>query len=259
MVALVSSTSHVVCDGHDYYALHGMLSLDAAPAALVVQRTPVPPAASRNGDLFAWFSSLGYRVRGVLSTLLDAPVTRVCVLREDWVAAEKARSAPDEDAPFTSTNDAVTSLLFRLCRTTVGAMSYNLRGRVDGLSDAHVGNYSDMVGYQAPDFCEPRRIRESLRALRRVRSGPYPGFWTSLRARFTMVTNWTSLHRSVRLRGCEQVLHLPLKDAAGFDFSACFVFRPREGQVGVLMISREPAGGGRLDTAALREAFRFLS
>merc|ERR1711920_1026018 len=93
----------------------------------------------------------------------------------------------------------------------MGAQVFNMRNRVEGLTDDNVGNFEHMVAYQREDFATPELIRKSIGPTKRAAepATPYPKFkWNGL---LGIATNWSTFSREdILLNGCQQRLHLPL-------------------------------------------------
>jgi hypothetical protein len=237
--ALVVSMNHTMGDGHTYYRLYGMLDADSEVEALDPVRIP----GFEEAKIFvigenesAMLSSAGYGL-GIVGTYLLGKMTghepqNVCVHAVDpaWIAREKAEAAESAQVPFVSSNDALTSW----------------------------GNYEANVPYFPGDVETPALIRQSILSpenqFRARRAGSpatnIPGFSTLLRNRTAIITNWASFYHDVALRSdpvrensdtCAPSLHLPVMDPNGLITSIwhnAVVFCPREGELGMLMITR---------------------
>lgn len=158
--AVCVSLCHAFADGHTFYNIYGMLSCAATPSPLIVERLVAferdCDVALGGNDSMAWMSSAG-AVSKVLWTLFCDRRARVLIhdVPGPWVEAQKriavAADTPSEvpAAPsFVSTNDVLTSWLWRRAGTDVGFMAVNLRGRIASLSQAHAGNYEALVAFQ---------------------------------------------------------------------------------------------------------------
>ena len=140
-------------------------------------------------------------------------------------------------------------------------MLANFRGlkpAVLDLTEHHAGNCEANVPYFPGDVEEPALIRQSIlnpeNQFRARRAGSpateVPGFFTLLRNRSAIITNWASFYRDVELRTapmkessetCKPSLHLPIMEPDGFITSVWhngIVFCPRAGELGMLMITR---------------------
>jgi hypothetical protein len=135
------------------------------------------------------------------------------------------------------------------------------------LTDYHAGNYEANIPYFPGDFDEPALIRQSIlgsaNQFRARRAGSpatkIPGFTTLLRNKTAIITNWASFYRDVELRTdpmrensetYKPSLHLPIMESNGLITSVWhngIVFCPREGELGMLMITR------RFDSDALTQ------
>jgi len=268
--ALVVSMNHTVGDGHTYYRLYAMLDAAAEVQALDPVRVPGFEEAKIGvvgEEESAMLASAGTAL-GIVGDYTLAKVTRrkpqnVCVHAVDpaWIAQEKARAKEEAQVPFISTNDALTSWLFREMKCDTNLMLANFRGRnpsIVGLTDDNVGNYEANVPYFPGDVETPALIRQSILSpdgeFRARRAGSpatrIPTFWTLLRNRVAIITNWASFYRDVTLRADPEradaeistpQLHLPIMEPDGMITSiwdSGVVFCPRAGEIGMLMITR---------------------
>ncbi len=140
-------------------------------------------------------------------------------------------------------------------------MVANFRSRkpsILGLTEQHVGNYEANVPYFPGDVETPALIRQSIRKAdggfhaRRASSPPteIPGFFTLLRNKSTIITNWATFYRDVVLQSSapgkgehpqKPRLHLPMMEPDGLITSVWnsgIIFRPRADEVGILLITR---------------------
>ena len=267
--ALLVSMNHSVGDGHTYYKLYGMLDAKAEVKALDPIRVSGFEEAKKQviGEReSALLSSAGIGL-GIMGTYFLTKLTRrepqhISVHRIDpaWIAAEKTNAKELASVPFVSTNDALTSWFFREMKSDTNIMVANFRGRqpaISNLSDDHAGNYEANVPYFPGDVETPALIRQSILrsdgGFRAQRAGlpvtQVPGFWTLLRNRAAIITNWASFYHDVTLppdpSGDDAVLrpqlHLPIMEPDGLITSVWnngIVFCPRAGELGMLMITR---------------------
>jgi hypothetical protein len=268
--ALVVSMNHTMGDGHTYYRLYGMLDADQEIEALDPVRVSgfeEAKTAVIGENESAMFSSAGYGL-GIMGTYLFGKLTgrepqNVCVHTIDpaWVAQEKAKASKEAQVPFVSTNDVLTSWFFREMKRDINIMVANFRSRkpsILDLTDQHAGNYEANVPYFPGDIERPELIRQSIltpeKLFRARRAGSpttqVPGLLTLLRNRTAIITNWASFYRDVALRTdlkqedadtYRPGLHLPIMEPDGLITSVWdngIVFCPREGELGMLMITR---------------------
>ena len=140
-------------------------------------------------------------------------------------------------------------------------MVVNFRSRqpsVLELSESHVGNYEANLPYFPGDVETPALIRSSIREIdgsfRATRAGSpetkIPSFWKLLRNKTSIITNWATFYSDVNLQNDERdssectirpKLHFPIMEPDGMITSVwnnAIVFRPRAGQLGLLLITR---------------------
>lgn len=268
--ALIVSMNHTMGDGHTYYRLYGMLDANQEVEALDPVRVSgfeEAKTAVIGENESAMFSSAGYGL-GIMGTYLLGKLTgrepqNVCVHAVDpaWVAQEKAKAAEEAQVPFVSTNDALTSWFFREMMCDINIILANFRSRkpaILDLTEYHAGNYEANVPYFPGDVEAPALIRQSILSpenqFRARRAGSpateVPGFFTLLRNRSAIITNWASFYRDVALRTdpmrensdtYKPSLHLPIMEPNGLITSVWhngIVFCPRAGELGMLMITR---------------------
>jgi len=124
-------------------------------------------------------------------------------------------------------------------------MAVNFRGRVDGCGQRDVGNYEDLVAYTPMDYSSPSLVRESVggKVFKRKGGGELPTNWQHLGATYGAITNWATFAKELKVDGGLQDLHLPLfdwqKTTPASVCGAMVVFKPREGEVGVLCAGSE--------------------
>jgi len=268
--ALVVSMNHTLGDGHTYYSLYGMLSTESEVEVL----NPVRVAGFEEAKTevigekeSAMFKSAGVGL-GIMGAYLGAKISRrppqnVCIhhIDPDWVSQEKAKATQESQVPFVSSNDVITSWFFREMKSDMNIMLANFRNRkpaILGLNEQHVGNYEANVPYFQGDVESPALIRHSIRNVdggfraRRAGSPPtaIPKFFTLVRNNSAILTNWATFYRDVVLQdnteGKERILrnpklHFPIMETDGIITSVWnsgIIFRPRAGELGILMITR---------------------
>lgn len=244
--ALVCSTSHVLCDGHDFYNISSMLSIERVPTPLTVQRLHIEAQMMTllpdTLGVYAWLQSAGFRVRDKLQRLLSVfgcrPRASLMTVNHEWLAQQK-KAALLEDVPFVSSNDVLVSHVLRLCRVGVAILTINLRGRIENLFNHHLGSYTGILGLLEEDFSQPIQVRRALQQLHRRSSTAYPSFWSTLFNEFSVFTNWASLYQSVFLPTCIDTAHIPLKDASAYlSRVGIIAFRLRADTLGLVVVRR---------------------
>ena len=264
--ALIVSMNHTLGDGHTYYKLYRMLSVDSEVEELDPVR--VSDFEDTKTDIIgkketAMFGSAGLAF-GILGTYLGAKFGRrapqnICINAVDpaRVAREKTKVKQEGQVSFVSSNDVLSSWFFRKMESDTNIMVANLRSRqpsVLNLSDSHVGNYEANLPYFPGDVETPTLIRQSIRdadgAFRARRAGSpiteTPSFWKLLRNKTSIITNWATFYCDVNLQDNNQTtirpkLHFPIMEHDGLITSVwnnAIVFRPRAGELGMLMITR---------------------
>jgi hypothetical protein len=268
--ALVVSMNHTLGDGHSYYHLYNMLDADTRVEEFDPVRISDFEAAKTEviGEKeTALLSSTGLAF-GIMGTYLGTKFSRrgpqnilVNEVNSAWVTAKKVEAKKEVQVPYVSSNDVLTSWFFSEMNSDINLMLVNLRERqpsVLDLSDEHVGNYEANLPFFPGDIESPALIRQSIRStdgtFRAKRAGvpetEAPGLLKLLRNRTSIITNWATFYRDVNLQDDAQEngesrikpkLHFPVMEPDGIITSVwnnAIVFRPRAGELGMLMITR---------------------
>lgn len=64
----------------------------------------------------------------------------------DWIEEQKKQNI-SEDTAFVSSNDIITSWMFKLVKPTVGSMVFNFRNRIKSITENFAGNYVTHVTF----------------------------------------------------------------------------------------------------------------
>lgn len=262
--ALVISINHVLADGATMYAVARMLSGEDDSSVLSLQVDRVCGLAQAQDkvvgkcekDMFS-FGNKGFLV-GLIAAVLgdlirgkhrDVLMTQIF---ESWLAQQKKDAAVAAKVPFVSTNDVLTSLLFReLIPARVGLMEVNLRDRDQQafqVTSKHAGNYTVMVPYFYGDADTPDLVRSSLKSnsegftARRATNSKVPGFQGMLSGpgRYVAVTNWASIDTPMTVPNCKTILHLPMMDMTVPSlFDGAIIWRPAPNCTALVAFSRK--------------------
>lgn len=137
-----------------------------------------------------------------LSTMFNQPAKCIAFyLDDDRIALAKSEALKNSDVQFVSTNDIITSGFFNACRSRLGWMGIDCRGRMDRIR----GTYKT-----------PGTIRTMLNSTPyKTLTKPFPSFCSWLccqeSASFGMVTNWSSFAEGLlQIDGCELDIHMPV-------------------------------------------------
>lgn len=261
---MLVNLNHTLGDGHTYYKIYQMLSEDVEITSLNPIRKEGFEEAKTEviGKLEnKMLSSFGL-VFGILGGLIKSRITNpspqnlfLYEVEKEWINTIKANSKTSENVDFISTNDALTSWFFNNVNSNVNLMVANLRSRnpsIVTLTDEDAGNYEANIPYFKEDVKTAALIRQSIqtpnREFRAKRAGgsKIPGFWTLLKNKVSIITNWATFYKDVRLKADDNnilkpKLHLPIMQADGMITSmwnSMVVFKLNEEKTGVLMITR---------------------
>jgi hypothetical protein len=148
--AVYFSVSHTIADGYTFYKLWSMLSTAEQPYAMSINR--VHSFSKDLNDVLApndgesWFHSVATTVNFVFTALFCSRARAVLhAIPNEWVEQQKVAHKATESVPFVSSNDVVTSLLFRLSGCDVSFMAVNFRRRIAALTNEMAGNYESVL------------------------------------------------------------------------------------------------------------------
>lgn len=274
--ALLVSFHHTIGDAHTFYLVNAMLSASNDVTALDPKRLlsyTQESLASTFGEMkikgmFSFASLIGAAiVPMIVAPFRRAPIYTMRLVNQEWMAEQRKLSklALTEQAqpqvPFVSTNDILTSWFLRNGGFNTGQMAANLRNRIPGFTDAHVGNYTFGVHYFPSQFATPEGIRKPLvngakTGQLRTSRHEYLSFTDKLAQKPGFVTNWSSFFQEVDLPECKQTFHMPLVRAV-HGAQMC-IFQATKDRLGVCMIGDsnciarvlEAEGGAAVDALA---------
>lgn len=206
-----------------FYSIHNMLCGGSTVESLIVERinnTHQVQEDTMGKNEYSYLKPAGYiinMVGGVIWTKLFPAyrVKSVYVYVDSAAMAETKKMAnKDKAVPFISTNDVLTSWFLQNTNCRHGLLAVNWRGRLDGHTHGHAGNYENVLYYRPIDSTTPSLIRHSLSQLKRTQSHDMPSFWERVLGLNAIVSNWASFAQPNVIQGCEEELHVPLYDLA---------------------------------------------
>jgi len=168
------------------------------------------------------------------------------LIDEEQIATLKADAQSRGTVPFVSTNDIITSAFSNAAAAHTCLMAMDFRGRVDGLTEEHAGNYVNCLPFDTANSVTPDRVRQSLLHPRfHCRDEPVKIF-----SRFCLITNWSSFSKPIHIPNCVEQLHQPLinihtKGAACTPIDFIIVYRAGGQRLGVYWVT--PRGGSAKD------------
>jgi hypothetical protein len=242
---LTMSLSHAIADGDTFYQIYRMLDTSQpievlqptrVQAFTAMAREKVGPAiqdwkvSKRTSFSYAlkhYYAGYGYSRKFAALYTVDP----------DWLVNEKQlQRAACEAREFLSSNDILTTEIFKLCDVDFGSMMVNLRNRLEGISSDLAGNYCDSLGFFREDLCKgPVAIR---RALNGAEPRDFqPSLLQTVGMRFGTVTSWASFHRDLELDGCQVGEHFPVFDPMGVPRNTATIYSPRKGCLGVMIVA----------------------
>ena len=257
------SISHIIADGYTAYAILNMLLVPGVITALDPKRDQSFNDKLKEALGHKEKSLLDFSLPGILNAIgkflfLRPPKGYFFKVNMDAIEQEKKTAqANDPDAPRLSTNDILSSTLARMMRFTSLYMAINFRRRFtfigsdnkESKGETLAGNYESGILFFEGDFNHPIQIRTAQgkgpdgRYQRPPnKSGalsPIPGFWKRTFGRPGIITNWAGWDANFELPNAEPILFVPLNELDKPFFETAIIFKPRPGEVGVMLYSRQ--------------------
>lgn len=247
---LTMSLSHAIADGDTFYQIYRMLDKSQPIKELQASRVQSYTAQARE---FIGSTVLDWQVskRTTMSYLWQhfcckhgfKKIASVYEIDADWLAQEKKECAAENSfVPFVSSNDVITSEIFKLCDIDFGMMALNMRTRLQGINPHLAGNYVEPLGFFKEDIAKgPVAIRQALavgsKALASQTLTSQPSILQTLGMRFGTVSNWASFHVDVELDGCEVGEHYAVFDEMGVPKNTAVIFSPQKGSLAIMVIA----------------------
>lgn len=241
--AVVFSMSHVLGDGNTYYSLYGMLAPSRTPYSLRAERIKNVPELIRqhlSDEGVSWLLQPTFILNTILKRALSTPPsTAIYRIDQAWVDKVKKQHVKTPEVPFLSTNDVLCSWIFGLTSCDVGLIPFNMRGRLPSVTSLHAGNYTNALALCPADYASPALVRRAVSTFSRPASVSLPSAWHALTARIALITSWVSFYQHVDLEhDTRHELHLPYVQRQGVAGEGFVLFRPSQGEVCVLTLSR---------------------
>ncbi len=257
------SVSHIIADGYTAYAILNMLLVPGTITALDPKRDQSFSDKLKDALGHKEKSLLDFSLPGILNAIgkfLFLPPPKGYFFKVNMEAIETERKhaqAENPSSPRLSTNDILSSTLARMMQFTSLYMAINFRRRFNFIgSDNKVskgetlaGNYESGILFFEGDFDQPIQIRTAQGKGPEGRyqrppdaSGalsPIPGFWKRTFGRPGIITNWAGWDANFELPNAEPILFVPLNELDKPFFETAIIFKPRPGEVGVMLYSRQ--------------------
>jgi hypothetical protein len=239
------SLSHVIADGDTFYQIYRMLDKSQPIKELQASRVQSYTAQAREligSTLLDWQMSKRTTMSYLWQNIIP-PHASVYEIDADWLAQKKKESVAENSVvPFVSSNDVITSEIFKLCDVDLGAMALNMRWRLQGITPGLAGNYVEGLGFFKEEIAKgPVAIRQALavgsKALASQTLASQPSILQTLGMRFGCVSNWSSFHVDVELDGCEMGEHFAVFDEKGVPDNTAVIYSPRKGSLAILVIA----------------------
>mmetsp|Transcript_587 Transcript_587/g.1101 ORF Transcript_587/g.1101 Transcript_587/m.1101 type:complete len:446 (-) Transcript_587:1136-2473(-) len=230
--AVVVSMSHVVGDGATFFRIQNMLlnqsnSIESLELTRIHTTEEQQIEALGGKEEYGVLSSTGFIVNcigGVLRAVWNkkryGAISRIYLVDKEGMEKVKrdAVAGKSTTPAFVSSNDVLTSWFLQNCNCQHGFMALNFRGRLEGHTDHHAGNYENVIFYRKEDSGSPILIRKSILSdvyKRQVTTDePMPSFYEMATSTNAICTNWASFSSLCQLEGCEDEIQIPLYNVA---------------------------------------------
>jgi len=241
--AVIFSMSHTVADGHTYYTILDMLSSTNELFPMEIERDEkyqdsIP--AQIGEDVYKFMMSPGLcmicHYMGVMAKANNDPPQCFLIDQDKLKKAKEDAKAESGAAAYVTTNDVITSGFAKAVNAKMLTMAINFRGRLDGLTARHAGNYHSGVIWGPDGSASPNGIRNSLNGPAPLSCGTLPGGCCISGNWSAMITNWSTMSKgNLEIPDCTQTLHLPYLNTKEMKEDACVIFKARPGQVAVML------------------------
>lgn len=263
--ALLISMNHTLGDGHTYYSIYKMFDPSCPIVALNPERVfknlkqkfqeVLGPSRCQKSPCYTLRYVYNYiftRPDGYQMFKVSKPSIEKA--KESLSQRESCEIVGSETIkifqPYISTNDILTSCIFKATNVDIGLMAVNFRERIKDVTSFHAGNYLNLIGHTRQDFRTPGCIRGTLTNMNgkfeRSTRYPFPSIWKSFgnSCRTGNVTNWASFYHCLVIEGNPPIGHYPIrimqndsmrfvKGLTGFD-STSIIFKFAENDIRVL-------------------------
>jgi len=120
-------------------------------------------------------------------------------------------STNKDGVDFVSTNDILTASFANLIGARICMMAVNFRSRLRSFDTYDAGNYEGALLYDSTSYSTPSHIRKTLSKGPpfETRGEQMPGFFEGSLSRISMVSNWATFAKDLKVEACDQELHIP--------------------------------------------------
>ncbi|CAE7776298.1 unnamed protein product [Symbiodinium sp. CCMP2456] len=249
------SMSHMLTDGHTFYAIYSMLDSNAEVWSMEVTRVKFDPMRCLHAPFHGkWLFFVLQHLRSQIGWKRTShmPIVQCRYVRDDWVQKQKAAFQAQADVAFVSSNDLLTSWFLKATQPSCAALLLNMRNRMQGLEDKHAGCYASMLLFFPEEYKSPANIRRAITRQSPACTPTGQQQWPGRGSKVGMVTSWHMLYHDVAFDGCKQLTHFPcgprnLAVKPQVPFAA--LFAPSEGSLAMLTMTEKELPFGVLGDA----------
>ena len=239
------SMSHMLTDGHTFYAIYSMLDSNAEVWSMEVTRVKFDPMRCLHAPFHGkWLFFVLQHLRSQIGSKLASyvPIVQCRYVRDDWVQKQKAAFQAEADVAFVSSNDLLTSWFLKAAQPSCAALLLNMRNRMQRLEDKHAGCYASMLLFFPEEYKSPANIRRAITRQSPACTPTGQQQWPGRGSKVGMVTSWHMLYHDVAFDGCKQLTHFPcgprnLAVKPQVPFAA--IFAPSEGSLAMLTMTEK--------------------
>lgn len=260
---LVVSLSHVLGDGHTFYSLYTLLDprtpSTAIPSFIAKRIMDFPQRIDEiyGKEFQQYLQSIPFLMSKLITLLFSGKPTITLFNINDHIIQTIKQNYLKQNqqehqlinsslASKLSTNDVITSWYFRTCGCDIGIVTVDYRGKLEDYTHQHAGNYSEMVFYSRSDYQSALDIRQSLVSFK-SNSNTIPSFYTTLKYRFSCISNWATFYHHLVFPTTIHRVHLPLYDLSNVIFrDLAIIFAPREDELSLCVLTRNDLPSSKL-------------
>lgn len=256
--ALIASISHVVCDGHTYYKIMGMLTEKGQVEALNTVRRHDFKAedtrliGSKQRDFIFGMNmyNMGFLYQMIGNACCCSKKMHVSYYVDaNKVEVLKSKVREEGEVKFCSTHDLITSHFCNVTQPRLLQYVVNQRRRLPLLlTDQDAGNYETCLLFGPDIYGKPANVRKVIAGDRNPDTPfshggsegkkPLPKGCEALRAKTSVLTSWCfdSYSGDLSFGNCKMDLHIPMMETGGMPMNLLIIYKATATRLGCMYV-----------------------
>lgn len=240
---LMFSLSHLIGDGHTFYQIFNMLSIQSEVYGLdVVRKSEIEQAKDIVPTTNSNFLFSPRMIFWAITRAFSCKKMRIksFELNNSYLQQQKLAAKENGAVPFVSTNDILSSTYAQLCESNAMMMAINFRNRILAITDKDAGNYEDFLVIDKETSSTSIKIRTLINDLKsEVPKINLPTGSAKSKSNPVLITNWAGFSQPLIINNAKSLLHLPLYTSKEITFDSCIVYSPQKGIVSALLFMKK--------------------